>query len=97
VRKAVRNHINKVGEARFKTVMGLAAVQSRRLGGLVGMDKIRQVIAFEAAMRLTGYPDQPLVLDWNSVGSAPTQEAYDAANALLEKVVAALQSDRLER
>jgi hypothetical protein len=92
MRKALRDHIAKVGNEKFNRLYGLARMEARIQGGLVGMDRIRDVIAFEAAMRLSGYPDQPLILDEKSVGDPPTQECYDAANALLDKIETSLRA-----
>lgn len=57
-----KEHIQKVGAAKYERAYAYAEVEARQDNRLVGLDKIRSAIAHEAALRATGYPARPFHL-----------------------------------
>ncbi len=55
-------HVDAVGEEKFNAAVGRALFVIRQDSRLTGLDKLRNAIAEEAAMRATGYPKRPLIL-----------------------------------
>jgi hypothetical protein len=65
-------HIEKVGRARFDRAFDYAQFDIRRDSRFVGLDKLRLAIAYEAALRATGFNKRPLRLPR---GAGPGEEA----------------------
>ena len=56
MKKIESDHIETVGGAVFDAALAKAAMQIRQDRRLVGLDKIRIPLAFEAALLATGFP-----------------------------------------
>lgn len=52
---AERLHIKKVGQSKFDEVLAKTTMVIRRDASLIGLDTIRVPLAFEAALRTTGF------------------------------------------
>ena len=90
IKKVQEQHIKSVGEARFNSALGAATLSVRNCRSLVGLDKLRDPIAFEAAMRATGADPVPLSLDGiQKHWSAVTQDFQEMCEKLLEEATAA--------
>ena len=57
-----QEHIAKIGEERFHKHLVLANMEVRSDARLVGLDKIREAIAFQAALQATGFRRRGLVI-----------------------------------
>lgn len=60
--KTEKEHIAEIGEDKFEHAVGRALFRLRQDGRLVGLDKIRNAVAREAALQATGFPKRPLNL-----------------------------------
>lgn len=66
-----QDHIKKVGNAAYARAFVYARVAVRQDDHLIGLDKIREAIAREAALRATGYPHRPFILPRNAGRADP--------------------------
>ncbi len=87
MRKPEKDHIAKVGEAKFERALGLAMVAIRQDSHLIGMDKIRGAIAEEAALVATGFPPRGLSIP--KACGEPTQEVFDICERVLKQAIEA--------
>src|SRR5215471_8833994 len=78
-----QQHITKVGPRKYAHALALARFSVRQDSRLTGLDKIRNAIAKEAALRATGYMRRPFIIPRNA-GRAD-QDIQNIADELLEK------------
>lgn len=57
-----KEHLKEIGDERYWHAFGLAQVECRKDSRLVGLTKVRDAIAHEAALRATGFPVRPFTL-----------------------------------
>lgn len=74
-------HIAKVGRDRFRAAYDWAQFETRKDSHFVGLDKIRAAIAYEAALRATGFTERPLKFP-RGVGPAD-QQGQEVAEQIL--------------
>jgi hypothetical protein len=77
-----KEHVKKVGEEVFSRAEALAMFAIRQDGHLVGLDKIRNAMAEEAALRATGYQKRAFVPPKGC--GEPTQDIMDLCEATIE-------------
>jgi len=77
-----QQHIMRVGTRTFNHAYALARFAVKQDRHFVGLDKIRTVIAREAALRATGYPPRPLILPRNA--GRGDQQLQQIAEMLLD-------------
>jgi hypothetical protein len=76
-------HVKKVGRKRFDRAFDYAEFETRRDSHFVGLDKLRRAIAYEAALRATGFADRPLKLP-RAAGPGEV-ETQQIAESILER------------
>jgi len=76
-------HIEKVGRDWFRLAFDYAEFEARHDNRFVGLDKLRHAIAYEAALRATGFAERPLKLP-RRVGKIE-QETQRIAEEILER------------
>jgi hypothetical protein len=62
MKKKEEDHIKAVGQNKFDKAEAYAMAEIRKDSHFVGLNKIRDHIAFQAALRATGYESEPLTL-----------------------------------
>jgi len=90
MKAAERDHIKAVGEDKFNRAIGLAMVEIRQDARLVGLDKVRNAMAEEAAFRATGYEERAFALPKNA--GEPTQAFQDVCDAVLQRATEAARA-----
>ena len=87
MKKIEEDHITAVGLATFDAAHAKATIAVRSDGRLVGLDKIRKPLAFEAALLATGFPPRGFSLgktiempaDMQAICEETLKKAIDAA------------------
>jgi hypothetical protein len=85
VSEAQNDHIKAVGRVKFELALANATMAVRSDNRLVGLDKIRVPLAFQAALEATGYPKQPFMLGRQEMSA----ELQAICNSILDKARAA--------
>lgn len=85
VTKKDEEHIKSFGEKKFERAVALASFEIRQDSRLTGLDKIREVLAFEAAMQATGNGERPLIIP-RGCGEG-IQQTQDICEELLKRAV----------
>jgi hypothetical protein len=75
-------HIDKVGRERFTRAFDYAQLETRRDSHFAGLEKLRIAIAYEAALRATGFRERPLQLSRIGRNEPETQQI---AESILER------------
>jgi len=89
---AEKAHIKKDGD-RFATALAFATLAVRQDGRLTGLDRIREPLAFKAALRATGYEQARYVPPPVKPGGLPT-DINEIAQLVFDRAVEAAR-DRL--
>lgn len=82
-----KDHLTEIGEDRYWRAFELAQVECRKDSHLVGLTKVRDAIAHEAALRATGFPVRPFNLP-KSCGEM-TADMGEVIDKLLPKAIEA--------
>lgn len=84
-RAAIDDHIKAFGPEKFERLYALAMYQIRQDRHFVGMNRIREAMATEAALRASGFPPTPFVA--GTKDKPASQEVQDICDGLLEVAV----------
>jgi hypothetical protein len=75
-------HIETIGDEKFDAALAKATIEVRQDRRLVGLEKIRQPLAFEAALLATGFPRRGFSL---GKGQTMTVEIMEICEEVLKK------------
>lgn len=81
-----KEHVGLIGEGPVARAFGLAMLEIKQDRRFVGMDKIREHLAREAALAATGFPRRPLKLP-KRCGSV-SHDVQTACEEILERAIA---------
>ena len=82
MKKSEREHVSAVGPKRWAVVLAATSLSVRQNSKLIGLDKIREPLAVQAALKATGYGNQIFQLPFTAGKPvAETQTVTDAAFA----------------
>lgn len=82
MKKDESNHIEAIGEAVFDAALAKATMAVRQDNRLIGLDKIRVPLAFEAALLATGFPPRGFSL---GKGPSMTHEIMEICEETLKR------------
>jgi len=86
-RKSEKKHLEEIGEDRYWRAFDRAQMVCRQNPKLVGLTKIRDAIAHEAALQATGFDPRPFSLP--KICGEPTVAMQEIVDALLPEAIAA--------